>query len=194
MANEGFEDVDSVKLFITDLNGRTMALDVNKKNIDHILKNGIGFDASSIAGLATVEDSDKLIIPIRETLQKIELKDALNRAEDHLSGFLLKQTREKDLALFVRMARIDRPQTPDDVPLFVLVPSFIISELKTAFQMGFILFLPFIIIDMVIASILLSMGMFMLPPIIISTPFKILLFILVDGWHLIGRSLAMSFQ
>lgn len=126
--------------------------------------------------------------------KKMELKGALSRAEDHLGNFLLKQTREKDLALFVRMARIDRPQTPEDVPLFVLVPSFIISELKTAFQMGFILFLPFIIIDMVIASILLSMGMFMLPPIIISTPFKILLFILVDGWHLIGRSLTMSFQ
>ena len=126
--------------------------------------------------------------------KKIEMKEALTKSKGHLSEFLLKQTREEDLALFVRMAQVERPNTPQDVPLFVLVPSFIISELKTAFQMGFILFLPFIIIDMVIASILLSMGMFMLPPIIISTPFKILLFILVDGWHLIGRSLALSFQ
>lgn len=126
--------------------------------------------------------------------KKLSLDKAVNVAKVGISEFLLKQTREKDLALFVQMAKVERPDTPEDVPLYVLIPSFIISELRTAFQMGFVLFLPFIIIDMVIASILLSMGMFMLPPIIISTPFKILLFIMVDGWHLIGRSLALSFQ
>jgi len=111
-----------------------------------------------------------------------------------LRTFMLKQTHEKDLALFVRMARMDRPRNFDDIPNYVLIPSFIISELKTAFQIGFILFIPFLIIDMVVASALMSMGMMMLPPMSISLPFKILLFVLVDGWNLVIQSLLLSFK
>jgi flagellar biosynthesis protein FliP len=108
--------------------------------------------------------------------------------------FMFKQVREKDLALFVHLAKIDQPNTPDDVPTYVLIPAFITSELKTAFQMGFFIFIPFLIIDMVVASTLISMGMIMLPPVLISLPFKLLLFIMVDGWYLIVRSLVTSFN
>jgi len=107
--------------------------------------------------------------------------------------FLFKQTRERDIALFVNLAKLPRPQTPNDVPTYVLIPAFIISELKTAFQMGLIIFVPFLIIDMVVASALMAMGMMMLPPSLISLPFKLLLFVMVDGWHLIIRSLIISF-
>ncbi len=107
--------------------------------------------------------------------------------------FMFKQTREKDLALFVYLSRMDKPRNRDGIPTSVLIPAFIISELKTAFTMGFILFLPFLIIDMVVASVLLSMGMMMLPPVMISLPFKVLLFVMVDGWYLVVRSLALSF-
>jgi flagellar biosynthetic protein FliP len=106
---------------------------------------------------------------------------------------MFKQTREKDLALFVSLAKIDRPRTPDDIPTYVVVPSFVISELKTAFQMGFLVFVPFLIIDIVVSSTLMSMGMMMLPPVMISLPFKLLLFVMVDGWHLIVKSLVESF-
>jgi flagellar biosynthetic protein FliP len=106
---------------------------------------------------------------------------------------MFKQTREKDLALFVNLAKIVKPKNAEDIPTLVLVPAFMISELKTAFQIGFILFLPFLVIDMVVSSILLSMGMMMLPPVMISLPFKVLLFVLVDGWHLIVGSLVKSF-
>ena len=108
--------------------------------------------------------------------------------------FMFKQVREKDLALFVHLAKIDQPKTPNDVPTYVLIPAFIISELKTAFQMGFFIFIPFLIIDMVVASTLISMGMIMVPPVLISLPFKLLLFIMVDGWYLIVRSLVTSFH
>jgi flagellar biosynthetic protein FliP len=107
--------------------------------------------------------------------------------------FMLKQTREKDLALFVSLAKIDRPRTADDIPTYVLVPAFVIGELKTAFQMGFLIFVPFLIIDIVVSSTLMSMGMLMLPPVMISLPFKLLLFVMVDGWHLIVKSLVESF-
>jgi flagellar biosynthetic protein FliP len=107
--------------------------------------------------------------------------------------FMLAQTRESDLELFVSLAHEERPQTIDDVPTYVVIPSFIVSELKTAFQMGFIIFVPFLIIDIVVSSALLSMGMMMLPPVVISLPFKILLFVLVDGWGLIIGSLVASF-
>ncbi len=110
-----------------------------------------------------------------------------------LSEFMLRQTREKDLALFIDLSGMEKPVERADLPLQVLVPSFVISELKTAFQMGFILFIPFLIIDMVVASTLMSMGMFMLPPVIVSLPFKILLFVLVDGWHLVVKSLLESY-
>jgi flagellar biosynthetic protein FliP len=111
-----------------------------------------------------------------------------------LKDFMLKQTREKDLALFIRMSKEKRPEKPADISLNILVPAFVISELKTAFQIGFMIYLPFMIIDMVISSILLSMGMMMLPPIIMSLPFKLLLFVLVDGWYLIVGSLVQSFR
>jgi flagellar biosynthetic protein FliP len=111
----------------------------------------------------------------------------------HVRQFLFRQSRERDLALFVHLADLPRPETRDDVPTYVLIPAFIISELKTAFQMGLIIFVPFLVIDMVIASALMSMGMMMLPPSLISMPFKLLLFVMVDGWHLIVRSLITSF-
>ncbi len=108
--------------------------------------------------------------------------------------FMLRQTREKDLALFVQFAKIAPPKTIDDVPLYVVIPAFMISELKTAFQIGFLLFIPFVIIDLVVANILLSLGMFMLSPVMVSLPFKILLFVLSDGWNLISKGLLMSFR
>jgi len=120
--------------------------------------------------------------------------EALQKAEVPVRGFMLKQVREKDLGLFVRLAKLPRPQTEADLPLRVIVPAFLISELKTAFQIGFVLYLPFLVIDMVISAVLLSMGMLQLPPIMISTPFKILLFILVDGWGLVVGSLVESFK
>ena len=107
---------------------------------------------------------------------------------------MFKQTRTADLALFVNLAHIKQPETRADVPTYVLVPAFIISELKTAFQIGFLIYLPFLIIDMVVSSTLMSMGMMMLPPTLISLPFKILLFVLVDGWDLIIQSLVASFH
>lgn len=108
--------------------------------------------------------------------------------------FMLKQTRERDLALFVQFAKIPPPKTANDIPAYVLIPSFMISELKTAFQIGFLLFVPFVIIDLVVANILLSLGMFMLSPVMVSLPFKILLFVLADGWNLITNGLLMSFR
>jgi len=107
---------------------------------------------------------------------------------------MFKQTREQDLALFIKLSDVQRPNTYDDVPTYVLIPAFVISELKTAFQIGFILFIPFVVIDMIVASSLMSMGMLMLPPMMISLPFKILLFVMVDGWGLLVRSLVTSFR
>ena len=106
---------------------------------------------------------------------------------------MFKQTRKKDLALFVDMAELEKPNSPEDIPSTVLIPAFVVSELKTAFIIGFFLYVPFLIIDMVIASVLLSMGMMMLPPIMISMPFKLILFVLMDGWNLIVGSLVKSF-
>ncbi len=125
--------------------------------------------------------------------QEIETDTFYQRAAEPLREFMFNQTREKDLALFVDMANVERPDNRDDIPLFVLIPAFVISELKSAFQIGFMIYLPFIMIDMVIASILMSMGMMMLPPVMISLPFKLLLFILVDGWYLIIETLIKTF-
>jgi len=125
---------------------------------------------------------------------RIDQSEALERATVPLREFMLRHTRQDDLALFVRLAGRERPGTPDDVATYVLVPAFAISELKTAFQMGFLLFIPFIVVDMIVASTLMSMGMLMLPPMMISLPFKILLFILVDGWQLVVQSLVGGFQ
>jgi len=126
--------------------------------------------------------------------KKISLEQAYEKGVEPVREFMLRQTREEDLALFVKLANVDKPKNRDDVPLHALIPAFAISELRIGFQIGFLLFIPFLVIDMVISSILLSMGMMMLPPVLISMPFKILLFILVDGWHLIVRSLLESFH
>ena len=120
--------------------------------------------------------------------------EAFEAGQEPLREFMFKQTREKDLGLFIKLSGEEQPATPADVPTHVLIPAFIISELKTAFQMGFIAFVPFLIIDIVVSSGLLSMGMMMLPPVIVSLPFKILLFVLVDGWSLIVGSLVSSFN
>jgi flagellar biosynthetic protein FliP len=110
-----------------------------------------------------------------------------------MKTFMLRQTRRQDLALFVHLSRLDPPQTPEQTPVRVLVPAFIISELKTAFVMGFCIYLPFLLVDLVVSSVLTSMGMVMMPPVVISAPFKILLFVLADGWHLVARALSVSF-
>ncbi len=120
-------------------------------------------------------------------------QEAFEKAQAPLRHFMLKNTREKDLALFVKTVKGERPRTREDVSLIVLTPAFVISELKTAFIVGFVLYVPFLIIDMVVASVLLSMGMMMLPPVMISLPFKLMLFVLVDGWNLVVGSMINSF-
>jgi len=127
-------------------------------------------------------------------VKEISQEESFQRALDPLRTFMLKQTRERDLALFLGMAQHEPPRNRDDVPTLVLIPSFIISELKTAFQIGFLLYIPFLVLDMVVASGLISMGMMMLPPVIISMPLKLMLFVLVDGWYLVIGSLVRSFQ
>ncbi|MFW6324074.1 MAG: flagellar biosynthetic protein FliP, partial [Desulfovibrionales bacterium] len=117
----------------------------------------------------------------------------LDNAESPLREFLFKHTREKDLSVFFSIAKMERPQNKEDVPTSLLIPAFMISELKTGFQIGFLIYIPFLILDMVVASILLAMGMMMLPPVMISMPFKILLFVMVDGWNLLVGSLVNSF-
>ena len=124
---------------------------------------------------------------------EIQLDEAYSRASVPLKEFMSKYTRQKDLQLFLDYSQADAPESVDDIPMTALVPAFVISELKTAFQMGFMIFIPFLVIDMVVSSILMAMGMMMLPPVMISLPFKILLFVLVDGWHLVVKSLLQSF-
>lgn len=126
--------------------------------------------------------------------KEITQQVALEHAMVPIREFMFKQTREKDIALFMRAAKLPKPSNEASVPSRALIPAFVISELRTAFEMGFMLFIPFLIIDMVVASVLMSMGMLMLPPIMISLPFKILLFVLVDGWNLLIQSLIMSFK
>ncbi|WP_459767849.1 flagellar type III secretion system pore protein FliP [Alkaliphilus crotonatoxidans] len=126
--------------------------------------------------------------------EEISDTEALEAAMKPLREFMFRQTREKDLALFMEIAENEVPESLEDIPTTTLIPAFIISELKTAFQMGFILFIPFIILDMVVASTLMSMGMMMLPPAMISLPFKILLFVLVDGWNILIKSLIVGFK
>ena len=125
---------------------------------------------------------------------ELTTEQAMTRAAAPMKVFMLKHTRKKDLSLFLGISHTPPPQTKADVPLEVLVPSFLISELKTAFEIGFLIFLPFLIVDMVVASVLLSMGMMMLPPVTISLPFKILLFVIVDGWYLIIGSLVKGYM
>jgi flagellar biosynthesis protein FliP len=125
---------------------------------------------------------------------EITQTQAFEKAAVPMKKFMFSQTREKDLLLFIKYTKTEKPKSYEDIPITVLVPAYAISELKTAFQMGFMLFIPFLIIDMVVSSTLMAMGMMMLPPVMISLPFKILLFILVDGWYLVVKSLLMSFN
>lgn len=131
-------------------------------------------------------------VPLSES--RINIMEAGERAVIPMRAFMLKHTREADIAMFAGVARITNIETPDDIPLRILIPSFIISELKTAFQIAFVLFIPFLIIDMVVASILMAMGMMMMSPIMVALPFKLMLFVLVDGWHLVIGSLVQSFN
>ena len=124
---------------------------------------------------------------------KITQQTALKRGMEPLRSFMLKQTEQSDLALFIKMAKIERPKNTNDIPTYVVLPAFVISELKTAFKIGFLIFMPFLIIDIVVSSILVSMGMLFLPPVMISMPFKIILFVLIDGWHLITKALIVGF-
>ncbi|MEW6513292.1 MAG: flagellar type III secretion system pore protein FliP [Pseudomonadota bacterium] len=130
-------------------------------------------------------------LPLAEN--KISFQQALDRGAVPLRAFMIKQTRDADLALFTKIAQTPTPEKVDDVPMRVLIPAFVTSELKTAFQIGFIVFIPFLIIDMVVASVLMSMGMMMMSPVIVALPFKIMLFVLVDGWQLLIGSLVTSF-
>ena len=125
--------------------------------------------------------------------QEITEEQAFTRTFQPVHAFMLGMVREKDLALFLDLSKVERPETPEDTPLRALVPAFMISELKRAFEIGFLIFVPFLVIDMVVASTLMSMGMMMLPPIMVSLPFKLIFFVLVDGWHLITSSLVQSF-
>jgi flagellar biosynthetic protein FliP len=118
---------------------------------------------------------------------------ALDRGIEPIRNFMFRQTHEKELALFVRMAKIEKPKTKDDVPTYILLPAFILSELKTAFTIGFVVYLPFLVIDIVVSSVLVSMGMMFLPPTMIALPFKLIMFVMVDGWYLIVKSLVESF-
>jgi flagellar biosynthetic protein FliP len=126
--------------------------------------------------------------------RKISQTEALTRGIEPVRVFMLKQTRQQDLALMVELGQIAQPRTPADLPTHVLIPAFALSEIKTAFQMGFVLFVPFLIIDVVVASVLMAMGMMMLPPVMISLPFKLLLFVLADGWHLVTRALVAGYR
>jgi flagellar biosynthetic protein FliP len=153
---------------------------------------GIALFLTIFVMMPTFKDINKdAIQPLRDG--KITQEQAFDRGQKPLREFMFKQTRDRDLALFVKLAKIDRPKTRADVPTYVLIPAFIISELKTAFQIGFLIFLPFLVIDLVVSSTLMSLGMMMLPPVFISLPFKILLFVLVDGWNLVLGSLVRSF-
>lgn len=138
------------------------------------------------------EVNEKALTPFMEG--KLTQEEAFDRASVPMKQFMTKYTREKDLALFMNYSGQKKPEKIEDIPLTALVPAYAISELKTAFQIGFMVFIPFLVIDMIVASILMSMGMMMLPPVMISLPFKILLFVMVDGWHLVVKSLLLSYQ
>ncbi len=145
-----------------------------------------------VMGPTFIEVNENALQPYfnNEITQEVAIDEGMKPFKD----FMIKQTREKDLLLFLNYAEIEEPESIDDIPITVLVPAFAISELKTAFQMGFMIYLPFLVIDMVVASTLMAMGMMMLPPSMISLPFKILLFVMVDGWYLVVKSLLESFN
>jgi len=144
-----------------------------------------------VMGTTLEEIGAKAVTPFLDG--KMKATKAVETATESLRKFMIRQTRRQDLALFLHLGRVAAPETPEDVPLRILVPAFVISELKTAFIMGFCIYLPFLLVDLVVASILTSMGMVMMPPVMISAPFKILLFVVADGWHLVARSLGSSF-
>jgi flagellar biosynthetic protein FliP len=153
---------------------------------------GIAFFLTLFVMMPTFQEvNERAIQPLRA--EKISQEQAYKRAEAPMREFMFDQTRTKDLALFAKLAKLKRPEARKDIPTHVLIPAFVISELKTAFQIGFLIFLPFLIIDLVVSSTLMAMGMMMLPPVFIALPFKILLFVLVDGWNLVTRSLVESF-
>ncbi len=205
--------VDSIKLFIIltvlSLAPSFLILTTSFTRIIIVLsflRNGLGTQQSPpnqlLIGLALfltffimkpvyTEVLDVAVTPFLE--EEISQSEAMDRAALPLKEFMLKYTREKDLALFLRASGSENPTRPIDTPITTVVPAFAISELRRAFSIGFIIFIPFLVIDMVVASILMSMGMFMLPPVMISLPFKILVFVLVDGWHLVVKSLVESF-
>ncbi len=145
-----------------------------------------------------------IMMPVWETIDSTALtpylneditqSEAMDRAIKPLRAFMLGQTREDDLLLFLHAGKIDKPKTAEETPMFVLIPAFVISELRTAFEIGFLIYIPFVVLDLVVASVLMSMGMMMLPPVMISLPLKIILFVLVDGWHLLTASLLQSFH
>lgn len=135
---------------------------------------------------------NQAVVPLLD--ESIDEVTALERASEPFKEFMLKHVREDDLSMFIGAAKIDLPSEPMATPMHVLIPAFMISELRRAFEIGFMIFLPFLIIDLVVASILMSMGMMMLPPVTISLPFKIIFFVLVDGWHLVAGSLIQSFN
>ena len=137
------------------------------------------------------EVNDEALTPLFN--EEINLEEAYDKASIPFKEFMSKQTRQKDLELFLEYSGAERPDSVQNIPLTSLVPAFALSEIKTAFQIGFMIFIPFLVIDMVVASVLMSMGMMMLPPVMISLPFKILLFVLVDGWYLVIKSLLQSF-
>ncbi len=139
---------------------------------------------------------DKIYVDAYQPLSenRITFMQAVDRGAVPIRSFMLKQTREADIGLFARLANTPKLETPNDIPMRVLIPAFVTSELKTGFQIGFIIFIPFLIIDMVVASVLMSMGMMMMSPVMVSLPFKLMLFVLVDGWHLLLGSLVMSFS
>jgi flagellar biosynthetic protein FliP len=154
---------------------------------------GISLFLSLFVMAPTLHKVDKVAVePYRA--HTIDAHEAIIRGLEPMRTFMFKQTRDADLALFIRLSHQKRPQTRADVPTHVLVPAFVVSELTTAFQIGFLIYLPFLIIDMIVSATLMSMGMMMLPPVLISLPFKILLFVLVDGWSLILQSLVTSFH
>ena len=138
---------------------------------------------------------DKVYLDAYQPLSenRISWVEAADRAAVPLRGFMLKQTREADLALFARLAKVDKLESPEKTPMRILIPAFVTSELKTAFQIGFLIFIPFLLVDMVVASALMSMGMMMMSPVMVALPFKLMLFVLVDGWQLIIGSLVASF-
>ncbi|MES2034160.1 MAG: flagellar type III secretion system pore protein FliP [Pseudomonadota bacterium] len=150
------------------------------------------FLTAIVMGPTLQRSYDEGIKPLLD--KQIELPQAFDAASDPVKAFMLTQVDREDLALFIRLSKIEKPATIGDTPIRVVTPAFMISELKRAFEIGFLLFVPFLVIDLVVASVLMSMGMMMLPPVVVSLPFKLIFFVLVDGWRLVAGSLVESFQ